>query len=247
MRKDTFITSLGILLLLTFSTARAQEAQPSGTNGNRMSKEDASYKKGKLLYKDDFNSGLDNWVIEAPSTPDSRVAIENNKLIIDVDGGATVWLDKKLSGNIMIEYQRKVLMEGGKNDRLSDLNQFWMATDPRNSDLFTRSGVFSEYDSLLMYYVGVGGNYNSTTRFRKYTGDGQRVLHNDLQEQEYLLEPNKEYTIQIVVYNGLTSFSLNGEELFSFQDPDPLQEGYFGFRTVKSRQAIEKLRIYQLK
>ncbi|USJ33555.1 DUF6250 domain-containing protein [Dyadobacter chenhuakuii] len=26
------------------------------------------------------------------------------------------------------------MVDGGKNDRLSDLNQFWMATDPRNAN-----------------------------------------------------------------------------------------------------------------
>lgn len=245
MRTKIFITAC--LLTSISCTSRPQEVQQSETTGDHQNRKDVSYQKGELLYKDNFDAGLEQWVIEAPKTPDSRVAIENDRLMIDVDGGATVWLNKKLSGNVLIEYRRKVVMEGGRNDRLSDLNQFWMATDPKNSHLFTRSGVFSEYDSLLMYYVGVGGNYNTTTRFRKYTGDGRRVLLRDLQEQQYLLEPNKEYTVKIVVYNGRTSFYLNGNEYFSFQDPEPLSEGYFGFRTVQSRQVIDKLRIYQLK
>src|SRR5689334_22737511 len=83
---------------------------------------DTAYKKGKFLYKDDFDKDLKNWIIETQASKNSKVFIENQKLVMDVDGGATVWLNKRLSGNIMIEYKRKVIMNNGKNDRLSDLN-----------------------------------------------------------------------------------------------------------------------------
>lgn len=203
--------------------------------------------KGKLLYSDDFGSGLENWVVETPASPGSRVAILRNKLVIDVSDGATVWFRKKLSGNILIEYRRKVIVAKGGNDRLSDLNQFWMASDPRNPDLFTRTGVFSEYDTLSLYYFGMGGNYNSTTRFRKYTGDGERKLLTDLDNEEKLLKPNREYRIKISVYNGTTKVFVNDREFVSYTDPEPLREGYFGFRTVKSRQEIDRFKVYQLK
>ena len=205
------------------------------------------YQKSNLIYKDDFNTDLKNWIAEFSVTPTSSVAIKNGKLVIDVQGGATVWLNKKLSGNILIEYKRKVILDKGPNDRLSDLNQFWMATDPKNPNLFTRNGVFAQYDSLLLYYVGFGGNTNSTTRFRKYNGKGDRVLLTDLTDKEHLLEPNKEYAIKIIVYNGLTQFFVDDVAYFSFQDKNPLHEGYFGFRTTKSRQEIDDFRIYTLK
>lgn len=236
-----------LFLMLSFTAAQTQGIKEKEREDKAPQSQTKSYKKGKLLYKEDFNNGLDNWVIEAPQNQDSKVIIEEGKLIVDVNEGTTVWFDQRLSGNYMIEYKRKVIMEGGKNDRLSDLNNFWMATDPRNENLFTRSGLFSEYDSLLMYYVGVGGNYNSTSRFRKYTGDGERVLYSDLQDQEYLLEPNKEYEVKIIVYDGVTKFFLDGKEFFSFKDPAPLKEGYFGFRTTKSRHEIDEFRVYGLK
>lgn len=236
--KQTIPFTILFLLLLCFPQVRVIAQQ---------GKEEAGYKRGKLLYKDEFDAGLKNWVVEAPTSPASKVLVEDGKLVMDVDEGTTVWLDKELSGNLLIEFNRKVIIDGGKNDRLSDLNQFWMASDPRSSDLFTRSGVFSQYDSLLLYYVGMGGNYNSTTRFRKYTGDGERVLYGEFTDKEHLLEPNKEYQIKIVMYNGLTKFFVDGEEYFSYEDPDPLTEGYFGFRTVKSRQEVDDFKVYRLK
>lgn len=224
------------LLLLTSACVRESKKEDK-TN---------DYKIGKILYEDDFNNNLNKWKVEISSSPQSKVAVEDNALVIDVDGGATVWLNKKLSGNILIEYKRKVIIENGRNDRLSDLNQFWMAKDPKDQNLFTRTGIFSEYDPLLMYYLGMGGNSNSTTRFRKYTGDGQRVLHVDLKDEEFLLQPNKEYVVKTIVYNGRTSTFVNDKKIFSFQDPDPLKEGYFGFRTTQSRHVIDDFKIYEL-
>jgi hypothetical protein len=207
----------------------------------------SNYKKGKLLFKDDFNKDLRHWVVETPPSPNAKVGITNNELVIDVNAGATVWLKKKLRGNIMIEYKRKVIIDSGKNDRLSDLNQFWMATDPENKNLFIRNGVFKEYDSLLLYYVGFGGNTNKTTRFRKYDGSGERVLYNDLTDKAHLLQPNKTYTIRITVYNGVTKFFVDGNEFFSFTDEQPLTEGYFGFRTTQSRQSVDDFTVYRLR
>lgn len=205
------------------------------------------YQKSQLLYQDNFYQNMKNWVVETPESPNSKVVIENGKLVIDVDHGATVWFKKKLSGNILIEYHRKVIMHEEHNDRLSDLNQFWMATDPQNENLFTRSGTFSEYDSLQLYYAGIGGNTNSTTRFRKYPGNGERTLLFDFQDKQHLLQSNKIYFIQIVVYNGTTKLFVNGEPYFSFMDDEPLTEGYFGFRTVKSHQEMYNFKVYSLK
>jgi rhamnogalacturonan endolyase len=204
------------------------------------------HKLGELLYCDRFNSGLNNWVVEKSSETDS-VVVADNSLVIDVNGGTTVWFNKKITGNVYIEYKRKVVMANEKNDRLSDLNTFWMANDPARKNLFTRSGNFQEYDSLLLYYVGIGGNTNSTTRFRKYDGKGDRKLLAEYLDADHLLQPNKEYTVGITVYDGKTRFSVDGTEYFSLTDPEPIKEGYFGFRTVHSRQAIQDFRVYRLK
>ena len=219
----------------------------SDSQGDIDSSSVEQYQKGRLLYHDDFDYGLNNWVVETADSPNSKVGIEDGKLIIDVDHGATIWLNKELSGNILIEYHRKVIMNGGHNDRLSDLNQFWMASDPVQENLFTRSGTFSEYDSLQLYYAGIGGNNNTTTRFRKYEGNGERTLLFDLKDKQHLLQPNKNYLIQIVVYDGMTKVYVDGEQYFSYTDDEPLSEGYFGFRTVESHQEVDDFKVYKLK
>lgn len=216
----------------------------SGCNTNQNER----IQKGKLLFSDDFSEGLnpDNWVVEMDSTPKSRVYVENGALIADTEGGVTIWYKHELEGNYLIEYERTVVMEEGVNDRLSDLNQFWSASDPNNPNLFTRTGKFEEYHELSQYYIGVGGNYNSTTRFRKYDGAGERIIIGEKNEAPYLLEANIPYKVQILVKDGLVRFRMNDTDFFEYQDPNPLTKGYFGFRSTWSRHKIDHIHIYQL-
>lgn len=201
-----------------------------------------------LLYADNFNKLNSNkWFSEIAPLPDSKVYVENGGLILDTKGGVTVWLIKKLKGNIQIEFDRTVIMDSGKNDRLSDLNVFWMATDPRSKNLFTRNGVLENYDSLLLYYVGMGGNSNKTTRFRKYNGKGERTLLQEYTDEDHLLVANKKYHISITIKDNTTAFEVNGKTFFSYNDPAVLREGYFAFRSTKSRQKIDDFKVYHLK
>jgi len=205
-------------------------------------------KAGKLLFEDEFSKSLQTkiWKPEIDPVLYSSVFTKKGKLIIDTGGGVTVWLNKELAGNIRIEYDWTVLVDSGRNDRLSDLNQFWMASDPDNKNLFTRKGRFEEYDSLSLYYVGFGGNTNTTTRFRKYYGDGQKPLIKEYLDPEHLLKPNKTYHISIIVNNGTSSFSVDGVRFFEFTDSRPLTKGYFGFRSTAARHAIDHFKVFQL-
>jgi len=202
----------------------------------------------KLIFSDEFNDPPDKnlWIAEIAPQPDSRVYSSTGKLILDTKGGVTVWLNKKLSGNIRIEFTRKVLIDTGKNDRLSDLNTFWMASDPKNKNLFTRDGILESYDSLQLYYAGIGGNTNSTTRFRKYEGNGERTLLKEYKDSAHLLKANKTYSVVIEVKDKLIRYSVNKEVFFEYNDPFVLKEGYFGFRSTKSRQSIDYIKVYQL-
>lgn len=204
--------------------------------------------KRKLIYSDNFEKTLTSktWIPEIAPQPNSTVTVDQGKLILDTQGGVTVWLNRPLAGNVEINYDWTVIVAGGKNDRLSDLNQFWMASDPENRNLFTRNGVLEAYDSLALYYVGMGGNANTTTRFRKYPGNGERILIQEYLDKEHLLMPNHTYRIKIIVKNGVSEFWVDGEKFFFYKDAAPLTKGYFGFRSTKSRHFIDNFRVYQL-
>lgn len=185
------------------------------------------------------------WVVE--QLPGGRVEVTPGQVRIKDEAGCTVWWTERLRAPLVIRYELTMIAAGGPLDRVSDANCFFLATDPAAPDgrpfgsPSARSGRFSDYDSLRTYYVGMGGNENSTTRFRRYRGDGTKPLRteHDLQEARYLLEGNRTYRIEIRVgVDGLVEYRRDGEVFFSWHDPEPLREGWFALRTVKSHQVI---------
>jgi hypothetical protein len=192
-------------------------------------------------------SDLNLWIVE--QTPGGRVTIGEGALIIDDVAGCTVWWRQRLTAPVEIRYDVTVAPKGAPHQRVSDVNCFWMASDPKTPDgrPAPRSGKFPEYDSLRTYYVGMGGNNTTTTRFRRYGGDGTKPLlpEHDRSEKRFLLEPNKTYRIRIVARDGIAEFWRDGERIFAFRDPAPLTSGWFGFRTVKSRLEIRNFEVKQ--
>ena len=185
------------------------------------------------------------WSAEiAPKSP-ARVVVEGGRLLMDTAGGVTVWLQQPLPSEVFIEYRRRVVLEGGPNDRLSDLNQFWMASDPSRPGPIRRDGVFESYDDLSLYYLGVGGNSNSTTRFRKYQG-GQRPLLQERLGPAWMLQPNHDYLVQTEVSQGRSRVWVDGQLVVDYLDPQPLTQGYFGLRSTWSRQQVWDFKVYRL-
>lgn len=201
-----------------------------------------------------FDGWPAGWVVE--QRPGGTVKMEGDALVIDDKGGCTVWRREPLRAPVRIRYL--VTMRGRPEDGrvVSDLNCFWMATDPRageGGDFFAagtgRDGSFASYDGLRTYYVGCGGNGNTTTRFRRYDGAGARPLlpEHDRREPTALLEEGRQYGIEIVVTaEGRTTWARDGVVLFSYDDPEPLKEGWFGFRTVWSRMEVREFRVERL-
>jgi hypothetical protein len=211
---------------------------------------DPRFAVGEELVADDFRHGLALWRTELAEG--GTVEARDGVLEIDVPGGCSVWLAQPLEGAVLIAYEATAVSVGGPNDRVSDLNCFWMADDARSpGDLFgtKRTGVFGDYDQLRCYYVGYGGNANTTSRFRRYIGErGNRPLlpEHDLAGAENLLVPNAAQRIQLVAAGGAIAFYHNGRRLFAYDDPAPYTRGGFAFRTVKSHLRIRDFHVYRL-
>lgn len=188
---------------------------------------------------------LDQWVVE--QRPGGTVTVADGAIVVDDAHGCTLWWRAKLTAPVEISYEVTVVARGGPNDRVSDVNCFWMASDPAAPDdrPQTRSGKFEEYDPLRTYYVGMGGNDNTTTRFRRYAGDGSKPLlpEHDLKDGKFLLEANRTYHLRLVACDGVAEFWRDGEKIFSYRDPAPLASGWFGFRTVKSHLVLRNFQV----
>jgi Domain of unknown function (DUF6250) len=212
---------------------------------------DDRFQIGEVTVKDDFDGDLSHWTVESENG--GQVQARDGALEIDVPAGCTVWLKKSIIGPVMIEYEATMVQAGGKNDRVSDLNCFWMARDARSpDDLFAthRSGKFADYNQLKCYYVGLGGNSNTTTRFRRYIGDDTlRPLRpqDDLRDKQFLLIPNVSQTIRLVACGKLIQYYRDDRRIFEMNDAEPYTSGWFGFRTTQNHMTIRHFRVYSLK
>ena len=200
------------------------------------------------IHSDDF-ANLDNWVIEAERP--GRITAANGVLDIDVPAGVTLWFRPQLQGPVKIEYEVTAVAEGGPNDEVSDVNAFWMATDHRapsgNVLHFPRSGAFGDYDQLQTYYVGIGGNRNTTSRFRRYIGrKDQRPLlpQHDLSAREHMLEPNRPYRVTLIADGRRIEVRRDSKLMFRLDDREPYVRGHFGLRTTKSHLRVRSFRVW---
>ena len=165
------------------------------------------------------------WCVESES-PDYKITFLGDTVEILSPKGLTLWRKEKMIGETTIEYDACVIDEGKKGDRLSDLNCFWMASDPKYpNDILKRkswrNGIFMNCYSLQLYYLGYGGNSNSTTRFRRYNGDERGIKDKAFQpailreytDADHLLKPNKWYHIKIMSKGNKVSYYMNGKRL----------------------------------
>ncbi|WP_426041018.1 DUF6250 domain-containing protein [Brevundimonas sp. TWP2-3-4b1] len=195
---------------------------------------------GTLLHSDDFRAGLSQWAVELERG--GRVEAEDGTLDIDVPAGATIWFRTELRGPVMIEYQAELVDRGGPHDRVSDLNAFWMASDPHRPDgrPYARSGALVDYDTLLTYYVGQGGNGNTTTRMRRYLGEaGNRFLlpEHDRSDLASLLQPSQIQTLRFIAAGSIVQYWRDGILIFEMDDTLPIDAA--GSRCAQHRVICE--------
>ncbi|MEP9402315.1 DUF6250 domain-containing protein [Sphingomonas silueang] len=191
-----------------------------------------------------------DWRIEAED-PAARVTfLPGGAIDIDSARGLSLWYAKRLDGPVRIAFTATAVSAGGPNDQVSDLNAFWMARDPAAADgsVFAakRSGRFEDYDTLTTYYVGIGGNRNTTTRMRRYVGrPGVRPLlpEHDRGDHPALLQANVPTRIVLIADGARIAVERDGRPLFTLRDPAPYRSGWFAIRTTQSHLRIRDLRI----
>jgi len=191
-----------------------------------------------------------NWLVEAED-PSSTVTWKKGKATIVATKGLTLWLTQRMEGNTIIEYEARIVGDKQFKDnegrvRVSDLNCFWMAQQCGGF-----GGRFVDNYALKTYYMGYGGNWNTTTRFRRYNGDKRGIndatyrpaILKEYTDKAHLLKKNKWYQIRLEQVEGHTRYYIDGEMLIDYVDPEPLTAGYFGFRTTMAKAQLRKFRI----
>jgi Domain of unknown function (DUF6250) len=190
---------------------------------------------------------LSRWRIEAE--PGAMVTLLRGG-VIDIDASDGVTL-RPLTGPVTIDYDVMAVQAGGPHDAVSDVNAFWMAQDPGvpgGSVLARpRNGAFAQYDTLKTYYVGIGGNRNTTTRMRRYvgrTGDRPLLPEHDRSDVAAMLVPNRWTHIRLKGQE--IAVARDGVRLFTMQDAAPYTRGWFGLRTTRSHLRVRNVRFSRL-
>ncbi len=205
----------------------------------------------QLLYRDDFRDGLRQWLVEAEKP--GRISATGGVLDVAVPAGVTLWFRPVLEGPVAIDFSVTPVSEGGEWDTVSDVNCFWMATDSRapGGDVLARprSGAFADYDELRTYYAGIGGNRNTTTRFRRYVGQRENrplLPQHDLSGAANMLVPNRPIRIRLIANGRRIALIRDGAVLFALDDPQPYTRGHFGLRTTWSHLRVTDFRVWRL-
>ena len=249
------------------------------------------FKIGKLQARDDFEN-LKNWVVQIQPKEgfaQPKVEAREKGLHCFLPGrGCTIWYKKKLKTRLTITYE--VLCPtpktGIKGLQPRDINNFWLASDPIDPeqglfDAARYTGAFGSYDKMHGYYASTGGGgakANLTTRMRRYPRQvkGKSVEHVALYDRDgqegYLITPDKWMTVQLVAYDDVVQYIVDGKLNYEIARGDRIQvegrdnkdeivrtegtydlkrfpvyrEGYFGFRMVGTHHIYRNFRVYSL-
>lgn len=206
----------------------------------------AAGRRHSRLHADDFRHGLAQWEIEAAS--DAHVVAGDAVLDIDTPSGLTLWFRPELHGPVAIGYEVRAVSAGGPNDAVSDVNAFWMASNADGGPVLDhrRDGRFEAYDDLKAYYVGIGGNRNTTTRMRRYVGRaGERPLlpEHDRSAKADMLQANRWFHLRLIAAGRRIAVERDSATLFSLDDARPYERGHFGLRTTQSHIQIRNFSI----
>ncbi len=202
----------------------------------------------RQLYADDFRQGLEQWLVELEQGR-GTVSAADGVMTFDVPLGASAWFRPELTSPVEIRFTATAVSAGGAHDRVSDLNCFWMADDPRSpGDLLARprSGAFADYDVMRTYYVGLGGNSNTSSRFRRYVGNGERPLlpQHDLSAPDDLIVANRPYRIRLIAYGGRIEYWRDDRRMFALNDPAPYRRGWFALRTTWNHMTVRDFSVW---
>ena len=207
-----------------------------------------------LILQDDFSQEMKNWYVEGGR----RVEVKEGRLLIDADpekpekgglagGTCTVWHRTELTGDLRIEFDAFIEhSHSGKNN----INFFLFYTmpngdNPEKSTADRKYAVYSDYHKMTGYIFTFVNDLTKgeqgRVRIRRCPGfhllSGIYTYHS---KSEHL------YRIAIVKKGCQLQYYIDGELRLTAEDENPLNQGYFGFRTFQTRFWVDNLTIHRL-
>lgn len=208
----------------------------------------------EVILREDFSSGMKNWYAEGGRSVEVRdgrllVDADPEKIIKDGSSGhfCTVWNRIRISGDVRVEFD--VCVENSVTGT-NNINFFLFYTmpdgsSPEKSQAARKFAEYRDYHPLNGYiFTFLNAPENRTAaRIRIRRCPGFRLLR---ETYAYHNRGGQVYRVGIVKRGKQLDFSLDGRLQLSARDDQPLNEGYFGFRTYRTRLWFDNLSITRL-
>jgi hypothetical protein len=182
-----------------------------------------------------------------------QASIQNGRLFVDADTTqprvATVWLDKKFSGNIKIEFDVQVV---ASSDTANNINNFVMYSHPQGKSLRETSGsrksgnypLYHELNGYIFTYLAVSDKPNARFRFRDCPGF-------NLVDENFTANCKQGKTYHITIIKKGNRFQYWTDDTLAIDKIDnaanPVHHsGLFGFRTWHTALWWDNLVVTQL-
>ncbi|MFC2076686.1 DUF6250 domain-containing protein [candidate division KSB1 bacterium] len=204
-----------------------------------------AYHPGDIPYfQDDFALDLRYWWWEG-----GEPKIDDGELCLDGRGPSILWCRIPFRGKISIEYTARAILGLGGNDRLSDLNFYWM-TSHRSKQMdvqqFFESRSAGELDpdgNYRAYRLENGGDDNRVTRLVRFDPDSGRTVLVEYRDRNLLLEPNQDYRYRLLIGYWLLEVYRDDELVLRIDDPNLITPGYFGLASQDSHVHFDNVRV----
>jgi hypothetical protein len=215
---------------------------------------------GKVLFSEDFSKGMGNWWIEGGV----KTWVEDGRLHMNAEPGGerrdqrqgyvcTAWCRQEFSGDVKVELDAHVR----RSDLdVNNINLFLHFSDPSGKPLYeTRE---SRADAAYNKYHGLNGNiitYLKDTSQEAVDGklDRARVRIRHCPGFELLKETytyhcrqGRTYRVELLKRGGRLTIAVDGNELLTAEDPEPLDGGLLGLRTYRTYLWWDNIRVTQL-
>jgi len=213
--------------------------------------------KGKLVFEDDFCSGLQNWVVEKLNRDEVEVDYAENRMLITTKrgvDGVMVWCKHPLPENFMIEYDITPVSESG-------FYLMYFCTERKNredilnhlDDTFTTFSLFEKYTKgeTNSYHISYRRNDSPTCNLRKNPGlkNGTLLKQQALSE---ILEAGETYHVVLRKKGMQISLEIDGKSFMNFTDDGTVagpsySGGRFGIRQVYDSEGYyQNFRIWDI-
>jgi hypothetical protein len=186
------------------------------------------------VYKDDFNReqlGLD-W-----TKTSERWVLNDGRLCGQSQRNHPIWLSRRLPTNARIEFTAESFNPDG------DIKvEAW-----GNGKSFAHGTTYDDATSYLFVFGGWKNTLHVLARLNEH-GDDRLELRLDKSpgdRKQAPVEPGKRYRFMIERNDGQSvAWYVDGEQLFSFEDPEPLTGGsheYFAFNGWETKVCFDDL------